>query len=129
MGQGDSGLAAVRRAVVLDPLNPFSHAALGQALLLLRRYEEAIAAYSDAHALNPGDWDSHMTAGFLYYLVANLQAARSSCEIKPENDYAHFCLALIYDKLRRQADAQAMLAKLRATRGDNAAYEYTVIYA
>jgi tetratricopeptide (TPR) repeat protein len=39
------------------------------------------------------------------------------------------CLAVTYDKLGRHADAEAMLAKLRALNGDSSAYQYAEIYA
>jgi tetratricopeptide (TPR) repeat protein len=42
MGHFDVGIAAARRAVVLDPLNRSAHYALGAALAQARRYKEAI---------------------------------------------------------------------------------------
>jgi tetratricopeptide (TPR) repeat protein len=36
---------------------------------------------------------------------------------------------VIYDKLGRHADAEAVLAKLRAWGGDTGAYQYATIYA
>jgi TolB-like protein len=44
MGHIDAGLAAARRAVVLDPLARDSHSLLGRALYAARRYEEAVVA-------------------------------------------------------------------------------------
>jgi TolB-like protein len=128
MGEGDAGLIAVRRAVVLDPLNAAAHELLGVSLYFLRRYEESIAALADAHALDPQDPDPQIMAGYPHYMLGNLQGARSSCEIKPQTSDGYFCLALVYFKLGRRADAQSTLAKLRAARGDDGAYEYTVIY-
>ena len=39
------------------------------------------------------------------------------------------CLAVVYEKLGRHADAQAELAKMQAMDGDAAAYQYATIYA
>jgi tetratricopeptide (TPR) repeat protein len=39
------------------------------------------------------------------------------------------CLAVAYEKLGRHQDAQAALAKIRASLGDAAAYQYADIYA
>jgi tetratricopeptide (TPR) repeat protein len=36
---------------------------------------------------------------------------------------------MTYDKLGRHADAEAELAKFKATQGDTGAYEYATIYA
>jgi hypothetical protein len=37
--------------------------------------------------------------------------------------------APVYDKLGRHADAEAVLAKMKAALGDSAAYQYATIYA
>ena len=39
------------------------------------------------------------------------------------------CLAVVYDKLGRHADADAELAKMQDTMGDAAAFQYATIYA
>jgi tetratricopeptide (TPR) repeat protein len=39
------------------------------------------------------------------------------------------CLAVTYDKLGRHLDSQAALAKIQASLGDAAAYQYAEIYA
>ena len=36
---------------------------------------------------------------------------------------------MVYDKLRRHADAEAELSKLKSALGDTAAYQYATIYA
>jgi tetratricopeptide (TPR) repeat protein len=89
MGRFDAGVAAARRAVVLDPLARATHDLLGQALYFARRYEESLAAFADTISLDPDYWASHQ------------------------------CLAVVYDKLGRHADAEAELAKLKAL-GDGA---------
>jgi tetratricopeptide (TPR) repeat protein len=47
----DSGLAAARRAVVLDPLARDSHSLLGRALYAARRYEEAVVAFFETESI------------------------------------------------------------------------------
>jgi TolB-like protein/Flp pilus assembly protein TadD len=129
MGRGDPGLTAVRQAVVLDPLNKVSHLDLGATLYFLRHYEEARVAFTDALALDPANPDTKSWAGFTYFILGDLERARLACESTPETDELQYCLAVVYNKLGRQADAQAMLEKIRTQRGDNDAYQYTVIYA
>ena len=64
MGHIDAGLAAARRAVVLDPLARDSHALLGRALYAARRYEEAVVAFPQtASVLTPATRPSTPTAG------------------------------------------------------------------
>jgi TolB-like protein len=129
MGDFETALAATRRAVVLDPLARASHVALAQTLYSARHYEEAVAAWAEVISLDPEFKSTYGDRGFAYYGLANLQSARASCETKPDYWGSQQCLAVIYDKLGRHADAEALLAKLKAAQGDAAAYQYATIYA
>ena len=129
MGHFDAGLAAARRAVVLDPLARQSHGALGQALSAARRYEEAVAAFAEVISLAPDFKSAYAQRGLAYYALGDLKSARASCETKPDYWGNQQCLAVIYDKLGRHADAEAVLAKLKAENGDDTAYQYATIYA
>jgi TolB-like protein/Flp pilus assembly protein TadD len=132
MGRKDPGLNSLHRAVELDLLNAKSRSFLGFGLLTLRRYEEAIAAFKEALAVAPHDVEGpvfHAFTGLAYYLLGDLQNARTSCEETEETDNIELCLALTYNKLGRHADAEAMLAKLRASNGDTAPVFYAMIYA
>jgi serine/threonine-protein kinase len=128
-GHIDSGLRLLNRALALDPLNPNSHSALGIALLDLRRYPEALAAFKDADTLASGRGDFAALIGIVYYLLGDFESARSFCETKPERPVYRFCLTVTYDKLGRHADAETMLAKIRANSGDVPAFGYSVMYA
>jgi TolB-like protein/Tfp pilus assembly protein PilF len=129
MGRTDDGIAALHRAVVLDPLNPRSHSALAVGLDTARRYPEAIAAYEHSLALDPDSPQSNALRGFSYYALGDFQRARASCETAPEFFLSQTCLAMTYDKLGRHADAEAALAKVKALGGDAEAYQYVQIYA
>jgi TolB-like protein len=129
MGRTDAGIAAARRTIVLDPLNRRTHDALGQALFFARRYDEAIGAFQDSMALDPEFPPPYGIRGLGYYALGNFPGARASCEIKPDFWLSQVCLAVTYDKLGRHADAEAVLAKFRASNGDSSAYQYAQIYA
>jgi TolB-like protein/tetratricopeptide (TPR) repeat protein len=129
MGQFDTGIATVRRAVVLDPLSRASRSALAEALYAARRYEEAVAAFAEVISLDPDLKVTYMERGLAYYGLGDLQSARASCETKQDEVYSRECLAVIYDKLGRHADAEAQLAKLKAAQGDAGAYQYALVYA
>ena len=129
IGRFDAGLAAARRAVVLDPLARASHTALGRALYAARRYDEAAAAFAEVISLDPDFKGTYGHRGFAYYELGNLERARASCETKPDYWLSQQCLAVIYDKLRRHADAEAELSKITSAQGDTAAYQYATIYA
>ena len=129
MGHFDAGVAATRRAVVLDPLARVSHFQLGRALYAARRYEEAVAAWAEVISLDPAYKDTDVWRGLAYYGLGDLQSARASCETQPDYWGNQYCLAVTYDSLGRHADAAAELAKMKAAVGDTAAYQYATIYA
>jgi len=129
MGRFDEGISAARRAVVLDPLNRRSHNILGYGLYFARRYEEAIAALADSLSIDPAFATSYGYRGLAYYGLGDLKSARASCETKPDDWTNQQCLALVYEKLGRHADAEAVLAKMKAANGDDTAYQYATIYA
>jgi TolB-like protein/Flp pilus assembly protein TadD len=129
MGHFDAGVAATRRAVVLDPLARQSHAGLGRALYSARRYAEAVASLAEAISLDPDYKVPYAWRGLAYYWLGDLEHARASCETKPDYWLSQQCLAVIYNKLGRHADAEAERAKLKAAQGDASAYQYATIYA
>ncbi len=127
MGRSDAGIAATRRAVVLDPLNPRSYFRLGEALYYARRYEESVRAYDQFISLDPESPHAYAFRGLNYYVLGNFEAARASCEIKT-GQWNQQCLALTYDRLGRHADAEAQLAKITAAFADAGAYQYGEVY-
>jgi TolB-like protein/Flp pilus assembly protein TadD len=129
MGRFDAAISAARRAVVLDPLARNSHYVLGEALYAARRYAEAIVAYAEVISLAPDFKATYAERGLAYFGLEDLESARASCETTPDDWGAQQCLAVVYDKLGRHAEAQAALAKLRAAESDAAAYQYATIYA
>jgi TolB-like protein/Flp pilus assembly protein TadD len=127
MGRTEAAIAAARRAVALDPLSFVSHYTLGDVFLYGRRYKEALAAYQDAFDLDPGN-STNVARSFAYYLLGDFESARVLCERKRDASDNQLCLAIVYDKLGRHADAEKMLAKIKATLGDDGAYGYATIY-
>ena len=129
MGHFDVGIAAARRAVVLDPLARNSHLVFGAALYSARRYREAATAYAEAISLNPDYTEPYADRGLAFYGLGDLESARSSCEMKRDDSSSPQCLAVVYNKLSRHADADGELAKIKARLGDAGAYQYATIYA
>jgi predicted Zn-dependent protease len=129
IGHLEAGIAAARRAALLDPLNPQSHAALAFALSAARRDSEAKAAFQDALALDP-DY-SRQDAWYFYYALMEYQDARTWCEKRADDWGSQQGLAIIYDKLGRHADAEAMLAKFKVTNPPENGwwYHYAEVYA
>jgi tetratricopeptide (TPR) repeat protein len=84
----------------------------------------------DAKALEINDAWFNGVLGTTYYAVGDLESARVACEGQ-SGDQAnnHACLALVYYKLGRHADAEAMLADARGAWGDTGAVQYAEVYA
>jgi len=73
IGRSEVGVAAGRRAVLLDPLNRYAHAQFGWALYEARRYREAITSFQEAVALDPEMPDAGR--GLSYYALGDYQSA------------------------------------------------------
>ena len=129
MGHSGAGIAALRRAVVLDPLSTTPYGALGEALYAARRYGEAATVFSQGINVDPNFKLTYAFRGLALYGLGDLEKARDSCESQRDDWLSQVCLAVVYNKLGRRADAEAVLAKLKATQGDDAAYQYAQIYA
>jgi TolB-like protein/tetratricopeptide (TPR) repeat protein len=130
LGHVDAGIAAARRGVALDPLNPLSHRALGDTLRAAHRYQEAIAAYQDSIAMDPEhSAEAYARRGLSYFLSGDLTQAQSSCEAKPDYYESWVCQAVIYHRLGRHDAAAAALARLVHRAGDSTAYQYVQIHA
>jgi TolB-like protein len=129
MGHTDAGLSALRRAVVLDPLERASHRLLADALIDARQYDAALAATGDALAIDPHDPYTLGLRGTAYYVLGRFESAREACVNQPYYWLVEQCLVLAYDKLGQRADAEAALNQLKALEGDSAAYQYAEIFA
>jgi TolB-like protein len=128
IGRTEAGVAAAHRLLVLDPLNSMNHFGLGASLIFARRYGDAIQAFKDTKALGQDDVSVNMWLGIAYYLSGDFESARATCEGAGEIN-GPWCLAMVYDKLGRHAEAEAMLSKMRAVAGDRLAEGYADIYA
>jgi len=127
MGRTEAGLAAARRAVVLDPLNTANHFTLGTSLVQARRFAEAMVAFNDLMALDPDDPHVKEWLGMAYYESGDFQSARAPCE-ESQDVNRPFCLALVYDKLGRRTDAETNLKAWQAS-SINSAASVAMIYS
>ncbi len=129
MGNFPPGIADLRRAAELDPLNVASYYLLGRGLYWSHRYAEALTALDEASALDPQFLATSEYRGLAYIGLGQFDQARAACEPQPQYWGAQWCLAIAYQKLGRHADADASLTKLQGMQGDAASYQYATIYA
>jgi TolB-like protein len=123
------GLAATRRAVTLDPLNPLSHLSLGIALFLSHQYQAAVDALDRGKALDESGGGPGLYRGMAYIELGKFDAALKSCLTPPMDVNSYACQAIAFQKLRRTAEAQSTLKQLRETGGDAAAWQVAQVYA
>jgi len=128
VGDCTAGIAALRRAVVLDPLNPRVFKTLGAAYLAARRYPEAIAAMRRALELSPGMSTVHGSIGDALLLQGRYAEAQREYALEP-SDWARLAgQAIVLRRLGDQAGARAALAALVA-QGDSNAYQLAQVRA
>jgi TolB-like protein/Flp pilus assembly protein TadD len=128
-GHTTSAISAARRALILDPLNFHVHRTAGLVFLLARQYSDAITAFRKAISLQPDYPPNYALLGEAQYQQGDFEAARSSCEAALNDEMGQGCLAMVYRKLGREVDAEAMLQKVSSSIGDNTAYDVATIYA
>jgi tetratricopeptide (TPR) repeat protein len=129
IGRFDEAVTRARHAVELDPLDALSHADLAYVYYWARRYPEAIESYNRSLQLDASQSDVPVGRGYAYYALGNNEAARTACDSPTPTWQNYTCLAVVYDKLGRRADAQAMLALLQKNFGEVAQYQYAEIFA
>jgi TolB-like protein/DNA-binding winged helix-turn-helix (wHTH) protein/tetratricopeptide (TPR) repeat protein len=129
IGHTDAGVAALRRAVDLDPLRPSVYRNLASALVYARRDDEALDAYHHFLALDPHPSHAEQILLAIIDLVSNDPAGAEKICAGNDGFYDHEYLAIADHALGRQADSQAHLTRLQQIAGDRGAYNYAVIYA
>jgi eukaryotic-like serine/threonine-protein kinase len=132
IGHHETALAAMRRAIRLDPQNSRYREHLLANLSWARRFEDVLVAVLDARALHAQSY----YAGF-YSATSNLALGHpqlawqicASAATPLEPDDRHFCLALAGHALGKVAQAANELRELQALQGDLGAATYAAVYA
>jgi tetratricopeptide (TPR) repeat protein len=109
-GVYEEALSHGREAVALDSSNAFAYDALAEALLGLRRFQEAINAAKQAVRLSDGKYAyMHFKLGFAYFEVENWEFSKQSyakaSELDPSDSTAPYNLALCELRLGYRTDA------------------------
>ncbi|MFD1613420.1 winged helix-turn-helix domain-containing protein [Sphingomonas tabacisoli] len=128
-GRMDAGLEALRRASVLDPLNPRAFKALGQALYVARRYREALTPLRHALELNPQISSVSSSIGDCLLLSGQATAAAAAYRHEPLDFARNTGLAIAEARLGRKAQAQEAFDSLVEKSGDSGAYQQAQVLA
>ena len=129
VGRDPEASAAMKRAVLLDPLNPLIHRAAGSIEYAARRYAESMPPLRQALAMNPKMSRAHASLADALLMLDRLADARSEYLAEPLADFRLAGLAVVEHRLGNTAAAQAAMAQLLAERGEQALYQQGQVYA
>jgi TolB-like protein/predicted Ser/Thr protein kinase len=132
LGHHDAALAAMRRAIRLDPQNPRYREHLLLNLYWARRFGEVPLAALDVKALHPESQNVDFYSAASKLALGQPDLALQICESPAaalDRADRHFCLALADHALGKIAQATKELGEFRALNGDLGAVNYAAVYA
>ena len=118
-GRFDDGLAAIRRALDLDPLSSWVSLNVGWHLYFARRYDEAIRHLTAVAQSDPGNYNVHVFLGLALEQSGDHSGAVAALEravtlYRNNDDLGQ--LAHAYGTAGRRADALRIIAEMRDRR-------------
>jgi serine/threonine protein kinase/tetratricopeptide (TPR) repeat protein len=120
LGRVEEALIEMRRALELDPLDPFYNSLLGCLLYTVRQWEPAIAQLRRAIDLDPTFFFSHWFLSHAYRLSGRVEetiaAAEKANELSGGTALTLGALGAAYARAGRTAEARRVLEELTARR-------------
>jgi TolB-like protein/DNA-binding winged helix-turn-helix (wHTH) protein/tetratricopeptide (TPR) repeat protein len=115
MGQADRAIEFARRATEVDPLNPWTFAALGGVTLHFSHADEAEAALRKAVNMDTDSSAAYIHSSLAVALLTNdrLTEAVAESEREPDPQIRAMLLPIVLDAAGRRADAERQLAELK----------------
>jgi len=105
-GQGETSVAAARKALELDPVSVYANHFLGHVLYFSRQYEEAIPAFRQALELDPHYPKPHYFIAMSHYWLGDDEAALAEILIEPLDWMRWTASTVILHRLGRFEEAQ-----------------------
>jgi tetratricopeptide (TPR) repeat protein len=129
-GHFEEAVERQRRALALDPVAATYHANLAVYLGLAGHYQEAEAELRRSHELSPGPAARlESEIAFLLIRQGRYGEALASLEALPEDEDRDLGLVLAYRGLERREERDAVLERLMARPGDQAAVRVAEAFA
>jgi serine/threonine-protein kinase len=126
-GDPAAAIAAARRAVALDPLNPRAFSVLGIALYQAGQYADSIAAHRRELELNPSRASAHAWIGAALYLLGRFAEAKAEFAREPVPLGRLTGEAMVSWRLGDVAGARAALDRLTADGSEVTDYQQAEI--
>jgi serine/threonine protein kinase/Tfp pilus assembly protein PilF len=128
-GRIPEAIAAMNRAVGLDPLNSFAWANLGLFLTVNGDYPAARSALDRALAINPNDFASHLALAQLDLLEGRFKEAQTEYQEHGGEAGRRMGDAMIEHALGHERESQQALKELVAKHARDMAYQVGDVYA
>ena len=128
-GRKHEAADAMRRALVLDPLNPLIHRAAGAIQYAARKYADSIPPAERALSMNPKMSRAHAAIGDALLMLGRSSEARAAYALEPAQDVSLTGIAIVEWKLGNKEAARAAMTKLVADLGERVLYQQGQILA
>jgi len=126
MGDSDEAASMVRHGIQLDPVSSGGYLAGSGALYNAGRYAQALETAD--HALSLGEEEAAAFRCQALLMLGKINETLSACT-PPKHFLQQVTLAVLFHRLERQSEAQAMLDRLKSENGDAAALQYAEVFA
>ena len=129
IGRKNEAADAMRRALVLDRLNPLIHRAAGAIQYAARNYADSIPPAEHALSMNPKMSRAHAAIGDALLMLGRSGEARAAYALEPAEDVSLTGMAIVEWKLGNAQAARAAMTKLVADLGERVLYQQAQILA
>ncbi|MGE0623478.1 MAG: winged helix-turn-helix domain-containing protein [Pseudomonadales bacterium] len=129
IGRLEMAIALFESAVDTDPVSAVSHANLGNAYRLARRYPEAEAAMRRTVALSPQYVAGHYRLGLTLLAQGDLDGARAAMEAEPLEAAKLLGRAMVWNAEGRFDESDTAIRQVRERYGDQGAGNYAQLLA
>jgi adenylate cyclase len=120
LGRVEQALIEMRRALELDPLDPFYNTLVGYLLQVMRQFEPAVAQLKHAVDLDPTFFFSHwfLSVAYVHYGLSDeaIPVAERANELSGGNALTLGALGIFYGRAGRTTEARQILEDLTARR-------------
>jgi len=129
IGRKNEAADAMRRALVLDQLNPLLHRAAGAIQYAARNYADSIPPAKQALSMNPKMSRAHAAIGDALLMLGRPSEARAAYASEPAEDVSLTGTAIVEWKLGNVQAARDAMTKLVADLGERVLYQQAQILA
>ncbi len=128
-GRHEDALPAIKRAILLDPLNALIYRILGTVHFAAQRYSEAVAAIEEAIKVNPDLPETHSRIGMALLAQNKNQEALKAFERDAHKWSKLAGIAIVQHRLGNRPKAEAAMAALTSDTDTVSFYQQGQVWA